>query len=215
MLKGKGAQLLRPLTLIVNYQREIQHLKQVDAKLGEWIERLGPCTLKPGASAPFAALCASILYQQLSGKAAATITARFKALYGGSFPSPAALLDTKDEALRGAGISRSKLLALKDLAQKSHDGSLNFKALPALDDEAIIDHLTRVRGIGRWTAQMFLMFTLGRLDVFPSADLGIQKAVQQLYGYKKLPAPRTMNRHGNRWKPYRTLASWYLWKLVD
>lgn len=199
----------------MNYQQELEHLKQADAHLGAAIKRLGDCTFNPGTTAPFAALCSSILHQQLSGKAAATITARFKALYGGGFPVPADLLGTRDEALREVGISRSKLLALKDLAQKSQDGTLDFDALATLDDEAVIEQLIQVRGIGRWTAQMFLMFTLGRLDVFPTADLGIQKAIQQLYGYKKLPAERTMQRHGNRWKPYRTLASWYLWRLVD
>lgn len=199
----------------MRFQTEIRQLKQADPILSELIERHGPCTLSSGQQAPFAALCESILHQQLSGKAAATITARFRNLYEENFPTPKALLNSKEEAIRSVGISRNKMLALKDLAQKTRDGTLQFDALAEKDDEAVIQHLIQVRGIGRWTAEMFLIFTLGRLDVFPLADLGIQKAIQQLYGYKKLPAERTMHRHGNRWKPYRTLATWYLWKHVD
>ncbi len=197
------------------YERELAHLKRNDPQLGAHIERLGPCQWQPDGADPFGALCSAILFQQLSGKAAATIEGRFKALYGGAFPTPAQLLDTPDASLRAVGISRNKLLALQDLARKTHEGALDFDALPEHDDEAAIAHLTQVRGVGRWTAQMFLMFVLGRVDVYPVGDLGIQKAVQHVYGYKKLPAERTMQRHGNRWKPYRTVACWYLWKLVD
>lgn len=199
----------------MRYQQEINHLKQADPTLGQWIERCGPCTLAPDGAHPFAALCESILYQQLSGKAAATIVSRFKALYGGAFPDPSQILKTQDEALRGVGISRGKLLALQDLARKAQDGTVDFEALLKMDDEAVIRHLVQVRGIGRWTAEMLLIFNLGRLDVFPALDLGIQKGVQKLYGYKKLPAQSTLRKHAERWRPYRTLAAWYLWKQVD
>jgi 3-methyladenine DNA glycosylase/8-oxoguanine DNA glycosylase len=155
------------------------------------------------------------VYQQLSGKAAATIEGRFKGIYNDEFPTPQQLLKTGDDVLRGVGLSRNKLLSMQDLARHCDEGKLDFDKLHDADDEFVIEHLIQVRGIGRWTAQMFLMFTLGCLDVFPTADLGIQKAIQLLYGYKKLPAERTMNKHANPWKPHRTLACWYLWTLVD
>jgi len=199
----------------MRYEQKLRQLKQTDPTLGALIEQHGACTLVPDASDPFASLCQSILHQQLSGKAAATITARFQALYRGAFPNPEALLATDDGGLRGVGISGNKVMALRDLAHKAREGQLNFAALGQQDDEGVIQRLIRVRGIGRWTAEMFLIFTLGRLDVFPVADLGIQKAIQRVYGYQQLPAERTMHRHGNKWKPYRTLATWYLWKHMD
>ena len=197
------------------YKKELNYLTEADPILGDLIKLKGKCTLAPDDSNPFESLCRAIIYQQLSGKAAGTINARFKALYRGRNPSLKQLLNTDDATIRNVGLSRNKMLALQDLAQKSMDGSLNFKVLPDLDDEAVIQHLIQVRGIGRWTAEMFLMFTLGRLDVFSPGDLGLQKAIQQLYGYQKLPAERTLHRHANQWKPYRTLACWYLWRLVD
>jgi len=199
----------------MRYEKELQQLKRSDPKLGALIEQHGPCTLLPDASDPFASLCTSILHQQLSGKAAATITSRFQTLYRGRFPDPETLLATDDEPLRGVGISRNKVLALQDLARKVGEGQLDFANLAQQDDDGVIQSLIQVRGIGRWTAEMFLLFTLGRLDVFPVADLGIQKAIQRVYGYQQLPAQRTMNRHGNAWKPYRSLATWYLWKHMD
>jgi len=197
------------------YKKELKYLTDVDPKLGELIKLKGKCTLELDDSNPFESLCRAIIYQQLSGKAAGTINGRFKGLYRGKNPSPKQLLKTEDDTIRSIGISRNKMLAIRDLAQKSIDKSLNFKALPDMDNEDVIQHLIQVRGIGRWTAEMFLMFTLGRMDVFSTGDLGLQKAIQQLYGYKKLPAERTLHKHANQWKPYRTIACWYLWRLVD
>lgn len=190
-------------------------LRLADPILGRAIARIGPCTLVPTDEDPFTAFAESILYQQLSGKAAETIIKRMKALFKNAWPSPKQLLATPDDRLRAAGVSRNKIRALQDLATKTTDGTLDFAHLERQTDDEIINHVTQVRGIGRWTAEMFLIFTLGRLDVFPVDDLGIQKGIQKLYGYQKLPAKRTMLRHAEKWKPYRTVASWYLWRVVD
>lgn len=197
------------------HARAILHLKQADSKLGALIEAQGPCGLAPDFSNPFAAMCEAILYQQLTGKAAATILARFKALYDGQHPTPKRVLGTDAARLRGVGLSNAKTRAILDLAQKVDEGALDFAALRDLDDAQVIKQLVQVRGIGPWTAEMFLIFNLGRPDVFPLGDYGIQKGVQQLYGYKKLPAPRTMLRHAKAWRPHRSVATWYLWRLVD
>ncbi len=197
------------------HARALAHLKQADPKLAALIAAQGACTLKPNYADPFAALCEAILYQQLTGKAAATIIGRFKGLYGGKHPSPKRALGTPIEDLRGVGLSNAKARAVLDLAQKVHDGTLDFDALHDLDDAQVIKQLVQVRGVGPWTAEMFLIFNLGRPDVFPLGDYGIQKGVQQLYGYKKLPAARTMLRHAKPWQPYRSVATWYLWRLVD
>jgi len=177
--------------------------------------RIGPCTLTPTGEDPFKAFAESILYQQLSGKAAETIINRVKELYDHDWPSPEQLLATAADRLRAAGVSWNKIRALQDLATKTMDGTLDAAHLTSQTDDEIIRHATQVRGIGRWTVEMFLIFTLGRLDVFPVDDLGIQKGIQKLYGYRKLPAKRTMLRHAEKWKPYRTVASWYLWRVVD
>ena len=160
-------------------------------------------------------LCRSIVYQQLSGIAAGTIMARFLGLYDPDVLAPEALLRTTDDTLRGIGLSRQKIAYLKDLAAKVQDGALQLAALPMYSDDEVLHQLTRVKGIGRWTAAMFLIFALGRLDVFPVDDLGIRKAIQHVYGYKRLPAPVTMQRHARKWIPYRTIATWYLWRSLD
>lgn len=162
----------------------------------------------------FEDLIDSIISQQLSGKAAATIFQRFKDLYGKKFPTPKQILDTSDEKLRGVGLSRAKTIYVKALAQAVADGSLNLKTLPNMDDETITVELTKVKGIGRWTSEMILMFSLGRPDVFSSGDLALCKAVYNLYGIdpsdkKKIEALSLT------WKPYRSLASRYLWKSLE
>src|SRR3989344_8771552 len=197
------------------YAKEIDYLIKADPILGKAIKRLGPCGLKPTQGEPFKELGESILYQQLSGKAAATIIGRFKNLFGGQWPSAGALLATPNVKIRGVGISNAKMLALQDLAEHAQRGELKMAALKKLADDALVAHVDKIRGIGRWTAEMFLIFTLGRPDIFPLDDLGIQKGLQKLFGYKKLPAKRTMLKHAAKWQPFRTIASWYLWRIAD
>ncbi|MBM3222566.1 MAG: hypothetical protein FJZ47_02000 [Candidatus Tectomicrobia bacterium] len=193
----------------------ILYLQQADPRLGQLMAQCGPCTLAPRDLEPFVMLCRSIIYQQLSGKAAGTIMARFLELYGTVSPEPEAVRQTSEDTLRGIGLSRQKIAYLKDLASHVQTGTLQLDTLPQQSDTAVIEQLVRVKGIGRWTAEMFLIFALGRLDVFPVDDLGIRKAIQQLYGYQRLPAPVTMQRHAHKWHPYRTIATWYLWRSLD
>jgi DNA-3-methyladenine glycosylase II len=166
---------------------------------------------------PFEEVLESIVYQQLSGKAAATIYGRVRAL----FPprrvlSPQALLDTPDEALRGAGLSRAKLAAARDLAAKTLEGVVpTAAALRRMPDDEIIERLTAVRGVGMWTVQMLLIFRLGRPDVLPIHDLGIQKGFQKTYRTRQWPTPERIERAGEKWRPFRSVASWYLWRATD
>ncbi len=199
----------------VAYAEAIAYLQDADQVMARIIAHCGPCTFQPHGLAPFVMLCRSVIYQQLSGKAASTIMARFLGLYAQEAPTPETLLDSSEETLRGVGLSRQKIASLYDLATKAHHGTLQLATLPSSDDAEVIVQLTQVKGIGRWTAEMFLMFALGRLDVFPVADLGIRKAIQRAYGYKSLPAPVTMQRHARKWAPYRSLATWYLWRSLD
>ena len=157
----------------------------------------------------------AIVYQQLSGKAAGTIHGRFHALYGGRAPEPAELLATGDDALRAAGLSRQKVGYLRDLAARVAAGEVPLDRVERLGDDEIVAALTRVKGVGRWTAQMFLMFRLGRPDVLPDLDLGVQKAIQRAYGLAAAPTPADVLRIGAPWAPHRTVASWYLWRLLD
>ncbi len=207
--------LERPAAAPLDHTTAVAHLQQADPVLAQIVTRCGPCTLQPRALEPFVMLCRSIIYQQLSGKAAGTIMSRFLALYDPGAVLPELVLDTSENALRGIGLSRQKLTYLYDLARHVHDGTLQLATLPAQSDEEVIQHLTRVKGIGRWTAEMFLMFALGRPDVFPVDDLGIRKAMQRAYGYKRDPAPATMQRHARKWRPYRSVATWYLWRSLD
>ena len=187
-----------------------------DAKLAAVIERVGPFRLRPRVDGThFDAVCRSIIYQQLSGKAAATIHGRVMALYGNRAPTPDELAATGDEMLRGAGLSRQKLSYLKDLAARVSTGDVPIESLHELPDDAVIDALVRVKGVGRWTAQMFLMFRLGRPDVLPELDLGIQNAIRRAYGLRKRPLPARVTKIGGAWAPYRTVASWYLWRSLE
>ena len=168
---------------------------------------------KPGTH--YDALVRSIVYQQLSGKAAGTIHRRFCALYPKKRPRADLVLKTEDEQLRSAGLSRQKMGYLRDLSARVADGSLPLAHLGRLSDDAIIDHLIQVKGIGRWTSQMFLMFRLGRPDVLPELDLGVQNAIQRAYGLKQRPQPRDVLRIGAKWRPHASVASWYLWRSLD
>jgi DNA-3-methyladenine glycosylase II len=167
------------------------------------------------SSDPFESLLRSIIYQQLSGKAASTILNRVLALYGGKYPSPEAILKTSDAKLRGCGLSTSKTNYIKDLAKRFTDGTIVPKKFSKMTDEEIREHLIVVKGVGRWTADMFLMFTLYRPDVLPTGDLGVQKGLQKLFGLKSLPDPKKMEKLAQVWVPYRTVASYYLWRIAD
>lgn len=198
------------------HRKAINHLKKADPILAAVIERVGPCRFATRVEGThFDAIARAIVYQQLSGKAAATILSRVHALYGGRPPSPAELLDTPEADLRGAGLSRQKLGYLKDLAERVESGDLPLDDVESLSDAEILDALVRVKGVGRWTAQMFLMFRLGRMDVLPDLDLGIQKGIMQAYGLPAMPKPREVEAIGAKWRPYATIASWYLWRSLD
>jgi 3-methyladenine DNA glycosylase/8-oxoguanine DNA glycosylase len=196
----------------------IRHLRRADPALAQVIRRVGPFPAEPPPRMSiFEALLVSIVHQQLSGKAAATIHGRVVALYAPRRgPRPEELLATEDEDLRRAGLSRAKTLAVKDLAAKCASGVVPSMArLRRMPDEMVIERLTAVRGVGRWTAEMVLMFRLVRPDVLPIDDLGIRKGFQRVYGRRRLPTPLAVARHGERWRPYRTVASWYLWRSLE
>ncbi len=207
-----------PLRLLeADFERARRHLMRHDPRLAPLIKRVGRCRLPDSrTSAPFAALVRAILAQQLSGKAATTIHGRVVALVGGAEGmTPAGLLAVDPVALRAAGVSRQKMTYLRDLAGRVEDGRLDLHALDDRNDEEVIAAITAVKGLGRWSAEMFLMFRLNRSDVFPVADLGIIKGVQKLLGMKRRPAPRTMLRLAEGWRPYRSVAAWYLWRIHE
>ena len=181
------------------------------------IERIGPVKWKPRRLPPFQSLIQAIVYQQLSGKAAGTILGRFQALFGDApFPTPEQILETELERLLSAGLSRPKANYIKGIGQHAVAGRLpTLKACDQLTDAEIVERLTEIKGVGRWTAEMFLMFNLGRPDVLPVHDLGIRKGFQMVYGKRSLPAPKPLERFGRKWAPYRTTAAWYLWRAVD
>ena len=180
------------------------------------IARVGPCRLETRRTGThYDALVRSIVYQQLSGKAAGTILRRFTELYPGKRPRAELVLATEEALMRGAGLSRQKMGYLRDLSARVADRSLPLAHLGRLGDDAIIEHLVQVKGIGRWTVQMFLMFRLGRPDVLPELDLGVQSAIQLAYGLKKRPGPKDVLRIGEPWRPYASVASWYLWRSLE
>lgn len=197
-------------------KKAVTHLRKVDPVLATVIDKVGTYKGWPVSNGThFDAVCRSIVFQQLSGKAADTIHGRFQGLYGGRTPQPEELATTSDEQLRAVGLSRQKSAYLKDLGARVASGELPIETLHELTDPEIITALTQVKGIGRWTAQMFMMFRLGRPDVLPDLDLGVQKAIQKAYRLRKLPTPEKVLRIGAKWAPYRTVASWYLWRLLD
>jgi DNA-3-methyladenine glycosylase II len=198
-------------------RRAAVHLSRADAVMGSLIERIGPCEISLARRRHyFRALVEAIVYQQLAGKAAAAILARFRTLYpSGRFPTAGEVAATSDRRLRSAGLSPQKISYIRDLSGRVLDGSFQLRSLASMEDEAVVEHLTQVKGIGRWTSEMFLIFTLGRPDVLPLNDLGILKAVQRAYGFSRLPAARTLERMGRKWRPHRSIASWYLWASVD
>ena len=203
----------------------VEHLKAADAKLGALIERVGPFMLRLDPSpSPFESLLESILYQQLHGKAAATIHRRVREYFGGD-PTPQMLIDTADDPLRAAGVSGNKIKAFRDLAVKTLDGTVpSHAAIKKLSDAEIIERLTAVRGIGSWTVEMLLIFRLGRPDVLPVSDYGVRKGFALTF--QKIPKTRALAaadlpkadvllRRGKKWTPFRSVASWYLWRACD
>jgi 3-methyladenine DNA glycosylase/8-oxoguanine DNA glycosylase len=196
----------------------VRHLRKVDPALAAVIRKAGPCGLQPRLRyPPFEEILESIVYQQLSGKAAATIYGRVRGLYPPRrVLSPQAVLDTPDETLRGAGLSRAKLAAARDLAAKTIEGVVpSATALRRMPDDEIVERLTAVRGVGTWTVQMLLIFRLGRPDVLPIHDLGIQKGFKRTYRTRQWPKPERIERDGEKWRPFRSVASWYLWRATD
>jgi DNA-3-methyladenine glycosylase II len=193
-------------------------LADAEPRFAPIIAAAGPCRLHAGRRrhpSHFASLASAIIYQQLSGQAAATIYGRFTALFPEGVPTPERVGRLRAERLRAAGLSGAKVAAVRDLAAHVRADALPLDRVEAMDDHAIIDALLAVRGIGRWTAQMFLMFRLGRLDVWPELDLGVQKGLQRLYGLRRLPTAREMPALGDPLAPQRSVAAWYCWRALD
>jgi len=213
------------------HAKAIAHLSKADRRLARFISKCPPCSIRPNfMQNVFEALMESIVYQQLSGKAAATILNRVKALYckpdtptintrhGAAlpFPTPEQLLSTPDEVLRSAGLSGNKTKAVKDLAAKTIDGTVpDIVTIKKMADDDIINHLTQVRGIGRWTVEMILLFNLYRPDVWPVDDLGVRKGYMRLQGLDEMPKPKELMALGEGYKPYRSVAAWYMWRAAE
>ena len=194
------------------------HLSKACPVMRRLIKQVGPCGLVPdGKRSPFEALVRAVAHQQLNGTAAETILGRFLALFPGKrFPAPEDIPTVTDEAIRAAGFSRSKLAAIRDIAAKAQAGIVPPKrALTKLSDDEIIARLTECRGVGRWTVEMFLMSTLGRQDVLPVDDFGVRNGYRIAYGLDEMPKPKELLVLGEAWRPYRTTASWYLWRAAD
>lgn len=192
----------------------MRHLRRADPILGAAIRVAGPWRLKAGRN-HFHALARAIVAQQISGHAARTIWGRVIALSAPDRFDAAAVMRLRDEQLRGAGLSPQKLGYMRDLCTRIIDGRLHLARLGRMSDELIIEELTAVKGIGVWTAQMFLMFSLGRADVFAPDDLGLRSAIRKLYGLSEMPDRATCHSYADRWQPYRTIASWYLWRSLE
>ena len=197
-------------------KRAERHLITHDLVLGAVIKRAGPCTITPHKDY-YGALVNSIIGQQLSVKAAASIKQRFLGLFGNKFPTPAEILEKSVEELSSVGFSNAKANYMRDLAQHVIDGRVRFDKLDAQSNEEIITELTDVKGVGEWTAHMFLMFCMGRLDVLPVGDLGIRNGVGKLYSMKKAPTPEQVEKIAkkNKWHPYESVASWYVWRSLE
>ena len=201
------------MVIVETMRKAVLHLKKCDPVLRAIIERVGPCRMEFGP-AEFSSVAEAIVYQQLNGKAAVTIFRRFAALAGEPL-TPEGILKLSDEQLRGVGLSKQKSSYLKDLAAKAAAGLLDFSRLPELSDDEVIEHLTQVKGIGVWTAHMFLIFSLRRPNVLPTGDYGVQMAIKKHYRKRKLPRPKDMEKIARAWEPYRSVACWYMWRSLD
>lgn len=190
----------------------LNHLRK-DRKLAKVIDLVGEFNLSLTKN-PFESLVEAIITQQLSAKAADSISARFRAIYG-KFPKPADVIGTSDAKLRKAGLSYMKVSYIKDLSKKVESKEIRLAYMKNLSDEEVVVQLTQVKGIGRWTAEMFLIFSLGRLDVLPVGDLGLRKGIKNLYSLEELPEKEQIERIAEKWRPYRSVATWYLWRSQD
>lgn len=190
----------------------LDHLRK-DRKLAKVIDRIGEFNLSLTKN-PYESLVEAIITQQLSAKAADSISTKFRAIYG-KFPKPSDVMETSDAKLRKAGLSYMKVSYIKDLSKKVESKEIRLSYMKNLSDEEIIVQLTQVKGIGRWTAEMFLIFSLGRLDVLPVGDLGLRKGIKNLYSLEELPEKEQIERIAEKWRPYRSMATWYLWRSQD
>ena len=199
------------------YQSAIKFLAKSDPVMRRLMKQIGPCGLEPQrARQPFESLVRAIAHQQIHGKAAEAILGRFVALYPGKFPQPAALLETDSAALRGCGFSQAKVAAILDIAAHTLAGTVPTLArIRKMPDEKIVQRLIQIRGVGRWTVEMLLIFQLGRPDILPVDDFGIRNGFRIAYQCVAMPKPREVLEYGARWQPYRTVASWYLWRAAD
>jgi DNA-3-methyladenine glycosylase II len=195
------------------YRKARRHLSRRDSVLKRLISTVGPCTLEPIPDG-FFALARAIISQQISTKAARAIALRLEEATGRHKLTPKGILKLSDEKMRGAGLSQSKMKSLRDLAEKVHTSVVPLHCLCDMDDEAVIEALIPVRGIGRWTAEMYLIFSLGRLDVLPVDDLGLRVGIQKQYGFKQLPVKKEIIELGEPWRPYRSIATWYIWRSL-
>lgn len=214
----------------LDHAAAVEHLSRVDRKMAKLIAKAGPCALQPETTQSlFESLMEAIIYQQLNGKVAATITERVKALFPGEpkriktrhgvqagFPSAEQVLAATPERLRSAGLSQNKMLAIRDLAAKTLDGTVpTVRAAHRMSDDELVERLIAVRGIGRWTVEMLLMFRLGRLDVLPVDDYGVRKGFAKIHRLPELPKPKELLAYGERWRPHRSVASWYMWRAAE
>lgn len=194
-----------------------RHLERQDPRMAALIRRVGPLGLRVEAMPdPFESLLASITFQQLAGKAAGTILGRFKASFGERFPTPEEVMATSVEALRALGLSRAKAAAMQDLAAKTLAGVVpSLQELRNLEDREIVERITQVKGVGPWTVEMLLIFRLGRPDVLPATDYGVRKGFARLMKSPELPLPKELVEHGEPWRPFRSVAAWYLWRALE
>ncbi len=202
-----------------DFTEAVEHLKNGDPKMAALIKRVGPCTMQiRHHHSIFYSLMRAITYQQLAGAAAAKILARVEQCCSnnGNQPTPELVLAAADEVLRAAGLSRNKMAAIRDLAAKTLDGTVpELGTIRSMDDEEIIERITQVRGIGRWTVEMLLMFRLGRMDVLPVDDYGVRKGAQVTYRMRKLPDKKRLTKVAEKWRPWRSVGSWYMWRAVE
>ena len=189
-------------------------LRRRDPTLGALIRRVGPCDIRPQGD-PYRSLMRSVVYQQLAGAAAGAIAGRLRRAHGGRYPAPAQLLAASDRQLREVGLSRQKIATLRALAEAFADGTLSSRRLRRMDDEAVVEAVTQIRGIGEWTAHMLLIFSLGSPDVLPVGDYGVRKGARTVYGLPELPDRRALEALGERWRPYRSVAAWYPWRYPE
>jgi len=214
---SRGAAILRRVPTALDEDgrsRARRALMRRDPRLAEVIRQVGACEMQHRGD-PYRMLLRSVIYQQLAGAAARTIDARLRAPWRGRYPQPEVFLKAPDAQLRAAGLSRQKIAAVRSVAQAFAAGDVTNRALRRMDDDAVIESVTKIHGIGEWTAHMLLMFSLGRPDVLPVGDYGVRKGAMQLYGLKDLPKPRELEALAEPWRPYRSVASWYLWRVVD